>query len=61
MRDLPIHTRSGPVRATVSIGVAMRNRGDPVSSEHIIALADAALYESKRQGRDRVTVDRAQR
>jgi diguanylate cyclase (GGDEF)-like protein len=59
MRDLPIQTRDGPVPATISIGVAMRNRGDPVSSEHLVALADAALYESKRQGRDRVTVGRA--
>jgi len=58
MRDLPIQTRDGSVSATISIGVAMRNRGDPVSSEHLVALADAALYESKREGRDRVTVGR---
>jgi diguanylate cyclase (GGDEF)-like protein len=61
MRDLPIRTRDGSVRTTISIGVAMRNHGDPVSSEQLVALADAALYESKRQGRDRVTVGRAKR
>ncbi|MEX2125251.1 MAG: sensor domain-containing diguanylate cyclase [Woeseia sp.] len=59
MRDLPIQTRDGSVAATISIGVAMRNRGDPLSPEQLIALADAALYQSKRAGRDRVTVGRA--
>jgi diguanylate cyclase (GGDEF)-like protein len=59
MRAVPIHTRDGSVSATISIGVALRNRANPVSSEHLIALADAALYQSKRAGRDRVTVGRA--
>lgn len=59
MRELPIQTRDGSVPATISIGVAMRNRGDPVSPDHLVGLADAALYESKRQGRDRVTVGRS--
>lgn len=58
MRSLPIHTRGGSVAASISIGVAMRTRGDPVSPEGLIALADAALYQSKRDGRDRVTVAR---
>jgi diguanylate cyclase (GGDEF)-like protein len=55
-RELPIQTRDGSVATTISVGVAMRNSGDPLSSEHLIARADAALYESKRHGRDRVTV-----
>ena len=59
MRELPIQTRDGLVPASISIGVAMRNRGDTVTSEQLIALADAALYRSKREGRDRVTVGRA--
>jgi diguanylate cyclase (GGDEF)-like protein len=59
MRELPIQTRDGLVPASISIGVAMRNRGDTVTSDQLIALADAALYRSKREGRDRVTVGRA--
>jgi diguanylate cyclase (GGDEF)-like protein len=59
MRELPIHTRGGSVAASISIGLAMRNRGEPASPEQLIALADAALYRSKREGRDRVTVGRA--
>src|SRR5690606_21447324 len=46
----------GSVPASISIGAAMRNRGDSVSPEQLVALADAALYHSKREGRDRVTV-----
>jgi diguanylate cyclase (GGDEF)-like protein len=61
MRELPIQTPDGPFRATISIGVATRNRDDPVSAEALIALADAALYRSKREGRDRVTVGCAKR
>ena len=58
MRTLPIQTREGHVPASISIGVAMRNRGDVVTPEQLVALADAALYQSKRGGRDRVTVSR---
>ncbi|MGV3617807.1 MAG: sensor domain-containing diguanylate cyclase [Fimbriimonas sp.] len=42
---------------TMSIGVAARTR--PTEPEPFIAEADAALYESKRSGRNRTTVARA--
>jgi diguanylate cyclase (GGDEF)-like protein len=58
MRSMTVNTRGGAVPATISVGVAMRNRGDPISSERLIALADEALYRSKRDGRDRVSVGR---
>jgi diguanylate cyclase (GGDEF)-like protein len=58
MRSMTVNTRGGAVPATISVGVATRNRGDPISSEHLIALADQALYRSKRDGRDRVSVGR---
>jgi diguanylate cyclase (GGDEF)-like protein len=59
MRDRPIQTRGGKVPVTISIGVGMRNRGDSITPDELIATADTALYESKREGRDRVTVGRA--
>ncbi|HEX7743697.1 MAG TPA: diguanylate cyclase [Micromonosporaceae bacterium] len=37
---------------TISVGVAMRNDGEP--AEHTLRRADAALYEVKREGRDGV-------
>lgn len=58
MRNLTINTRTGSVPATISVGIAVRGRGDPISSERLIAMADEALYKSKRDGRDRVSVGR---
>jgi two-component system cell cycle response regulator len=44
------------IRVTVSIGVTMGKPGEQ-DSEHLIRRADAALYESKSSGRNRVTFD----
>ncbi|MCL1465913.1 AAA-like domain-containing protein [Argonema galeatum] len=41
---------------TVSLGVASIKPGSKSSPEMLIAAADEALYQSKRQGRDRVTL-----
>ena len=43
--------RDAPHAATASLGVAAASRGDP---EDLIRRADAALYEAKAAGRDRV-------
>ncbi|HSW39803.1 MAG TPA: diguanylate cyclase, partial [Acidobacteriota bacterium] len=48
----PISTSAGAVSITVSIGVAAG--GGPHSAESLIAVADAAMYEAKRAGRNRV-------
>lgn len=42
---------------TVSIGIASRAPGFPDAYDVIIAAADAALYEAKRQGRNRTVAD----
>ena len=41
---------------TISVGVAGSQRTPPMSAQALIALADAALYEAKHAGRDRVRV-----
>lgn len=46
-----------PIRVTTSIGLAER-RGD-TSAEGLMRRADAALYQSKGEGRNRVTADAA--
>lgn len=59
IRSSPVRTRGGTVRATLSIGIAMRNRGDGLTPHGLIEKADQALYNSKRAGRDRVSTGRS--
>jgi len=47
--------RAEPIVVTASVGAAGSNSGAP-SLEQLVNSADAALYESKRAGRNRVTV-----
>ena len=49
------HTVADQVRVTVSCGVAGSPEA-PAEPEALLALADAALYRAKREGRDRVTM-----
>jgi diguanylate cyclase (GGDEF)-like protein len=44
------------VRLTISAGVATWNPAQPVTADELIKAADQALYLSKRQGRNRITV-----
>ena len=48
-----IKTGTGPVRVTVSIGIAARS-GQTEALDTLIAQADAALYAAKQNGRNRV-------
>ncbi|MGH8195550.1 MAG: sensor domain-containing diguanylate cyclase [Woeseiaceae bacterium] len=58
MRQLPVLRGGGSMPATISVGIAVRGRNDTKSSDQLVEQADKALYESKRAGRDRVTVGR---
>ena len=51
----PAHGPDGPVRMTVSVGVASVPSGArPASSHALVEAADRALYAAKEAGRDRV-------
>ncbi|HET7585662.1 MAG TPA: diguanylate cyclase [Gemmatimonadaceae bacterium] len=56
VREEPIETphAATPLHVTVSIGVATVPSPQVESTDDLIALADAALYRAKREGRDRV-------
>ena len=41
---------------TMSIGVAAMSASRPINADGLIAAADAALFESKQNGRDRITI-----
>jgi hypothetical protein len=53
LKALEVHTATGPVCFTVSIGVASLVQDD-LTLEQIMKKADDALYAAKDQGRDRV-------
>ncbi len=53
-----VKTKSGPLDITVSVGVAALEHGDD-TPEIILKRADQALYQAKREGRNRVVADAA--
>jgi len=50
----PILAAGTPIALTISLGVATRPAHSPLSSEELIKIADQALLEAKRQGRNAV-------
>ena len=57
IRDAGIDNPGAPGGVlTVSVGVACRCLGETTTLDALMAQADKALYSSKRNGRDRVTV-----
>ena len=56
--ELELAHEGTPVPVTISVGVAyaIPRRNDPQLGERLVAEADAAMYESKNTGRNRVTM-----
>ncbi len=55
MADLgPLRERFPELTATLSIGIAVYPK-DGAGWDQVVAAADAALYQAKRDGRDRIS------
>jgi diguanylate cyclase (GGDEF)-like protein len=53
--ESPIGTAAGPISVTASVGVAELDDRD-VDLDRLLQRTDAALYEAKRAGRDRIAL-----
>lgn len=54
VRSAPFETKVGPLKITASFGVAQQDPQQDETARNVLQRADRALYEAKRQGRDRV-------
>ncbi len=50
----PLDWQTGPIRFTISFGVTTLRADQRLPSEALLRVADAALYQAKQQGRNRV-------
>jgi diguanylate cyclase (GGDEF)-like protein len=56
LESIDIKAGAVTVRVTISVGVSAFDPAKPLSKDRLIVAADRALYRSKREGRNRVTV-----
>ena len=56
LESMSIELSEGHIQVTASLGIAMADQRQEITGKALVALADACLYESKSQGRNRVTV-----
>jgi two-component system cell cycle response regulator len=55
-RDREFESPSGPLKVTLSGGAALMSHRDKLGGQELLARADKALYEAKRNGRNQVAV-----
>lgn len=58
IEETSLETQAGPVKATVSIGVASVPQSRIHSAKELIVAADRALYRAKRGGRNQVQAEK---
>ena len=59
VEGMPVGTSEGSIAITISLGVAADGGNDPPTAESLVGAADAALYQAKELGRNRVEAAKA--
>ena len=54
MRNTSVDTPAGPISVTMSLGAAVSPQGGRVDPDSLVNAADSALYQAKKDGRNRV-------
>ena len=54
--ETPIETDIGPIRTTISIGIAIKEKSTALSIDQLLSRADRAMYRAKQAGRNRVII-----
>jgi len=54
--ETPIKTDIGPIRTTISIGIAIKEKAAATSIDQLLSRADRAMYHAKQAGRNRVSI-----
>jgi diguanylate cyclase (GGDEF)-like protein len=54
--ETPIETDIGPIRTTISIGIAIKEKTAAISIDQLLSRADRAMYRAKQAGRNRVSI-----
>jgi len=56
VKENKVETETGPISVTISLGISISDKNCILSAENLIERSDQALYQTKKSGRNHITV-----